>query len=218
MKSRLSPAVQLSSCRVLSAASRAPLARAAQRTCGAHRTSGRAAGLLSCCRKYRRCIVLKSRCRSYSMSSTFISCARIYLNCFFLIVWTITLRQKYASVWQPRHIFQPRSRAKRYNRSLWPYRGIFFNREAEQSIFFKREAELCTFESYQSSLISSTTRERPKWLTEAYFQSRSRSLQRNTTETFKCMQFKQRLLCNHVSSWSVHRCVATCSLRSGSAS
>ena len=112
MKSRLSPAVQLSSCRVLSAASRAPLARAAQRTCGAHRTSGRAAGLLSCCRKYRRCIVLKSRCRSYSMSSTFISCARIYLNCFFLIVWTITLRQKYASVWQPRHIFQPRSRAK----------------------------------------------------------------------------------------------------------
>ena len=101
MKSRLSPAVQLSSCRVLSAASRAPLARAAQRTCGAHRTSGRAAGLLSCCRKYRRCIVLKSRCRSYSMSSTFISCARIYLNCFFLIVWTITLRQKYASVWLP---------------------------------------------------------------------------------------------------------------------
>ena len=113
MKSRLSPAVQLSSCRVLSAASRAPLARAAQRTCGAHRTSGRAAGLLSCCRKYRRCIVLKSRCRSYSMSSTFISCARIYLNCFFLIVWTITLRQKYASV-GPTH------------------RGIFFNREAEQ--------------------------------------------------------------------------------------
>ena len=55
-----------------------------------------------------------------SMSSTFIT--RIYLNGFFLIVWTITKQRvvsKYASVGHnrgifpdPRHIFQPRSRAK----------------------------------------------------------------------------------------------------------
>ena len=116
MKSRLSPAVQLSSCRVLSAASRAPLARAARRTCGAHRTSGRAAGLQSLIRCHLLWfswfdVIYFHQLRT-NLPERFLldrvnnhetaCCVKICLG------WA----HNRGIFPDPRHIFQPRSRAK----------------------------------------------------------------------------------------------------------